>query len=278
MHGLADLQHHIVGDVHHIRDAAQTAQRQLPPHPPGRLARGDIAHIVPQIPGAKLRRLHPDAQAGIDIGALRIIRGGHVQGLIQRGSHLPGDAQNRLAVRPVGGDGDIKEIIVQPRDLADVRAGDGIPGQLQQAVDLRAGIQIIVEPQLLAGAEHAVGGLAPHGLCLDGDAAGQRGAVQSGGRMHTGIYIGCAGDDLDVPAVFAAIHLANEQMGALHGRAFLHLAHHHAPDAGGKVDELLHLKAAVKEPCLQLLGGNVDVHILLEPAERYFHGFPLLNP
>ncbi len=96
--------------------------------------------------------------------------------------------------------------------------------------------------------------------------------------MHAGINIGRAGDDLDVMAIFAAIHLADEQMRALHRCAFRYLAHHHAPDAGGKVDELLHLKAAVKEPCLQLLGGNIDVHILLEPAERYFHGFSLLNP
>ena len=106
---------------------------------------------MPQIPGTKLRRLHPDAQIRVGIFALRIIRGRHVQGLVQSGGHLPGDAQNRLAVRPVGGDGDIKEIIVQPRDLADVRAGDGVCGQIQQPVDLRAGIQVVVEPQLLRG-------------------------------------------------------------------------------------------------------------------------------
>ena len=66
---------------------------------------------------------------------------------------------------------------------ADILAGDGILRQDQQAVDIGARVQVIVQTQLFARAQHAVGLKAlPHPL-FDVDAAGQRGAVQGGGHM-----------------------------------------------------------------------------------------------
>ena len=52
VHGLADLQQHVVGDVHHVADAAQAHQRQMLLHPAGAFAGAQVAHVVGQIPGA----------------------------------------------------------------------------------------------------------------------------------------------------------------------------------------------------------------------------------
>ena len=79
-------------------------------------------------------------------------------------------------------------------------------------------------------------------------------------------------------AVVAAVHLADVQVGALLRDALGHDADDDFVDAGGKVDELLDLKAAAKEFGFQLLCGDVDVDVLFQPTERYFHGrLPPLN-
>ena len=279
MHGLADLQHDVVGNVHHVGDAAQAAQRQLTAHPAGRGARRDVVHVVADIPRAEIRRFHRDGKARVGGVGLGIVQGGHLQGLVQHGGHFPGDAQDALAVGTVGGDGDIKDIVVQPHHLLDGRAGDGVLGQVQQAVHLGAGIEVLVEAQFLAAAEHAVGFHTHQRFCLDLDPAGQRGAVQGGGGVHARVNVGRTGGDLDIVAVLAAIHLADVQVGALLRNALGDHTHNNLVDIGGQIDELLHLKATVEEFFLQLLGGDINVYILFQPAEWYFHSrLPPLNP
>ena len=108
------------------------------------------------------------------------------------------------------------------------------------------------------------------GLRLDRDAAGQGGAIQGGGGEHAGIDVGRAGDDL-LFALFTAVDLADEEMGALDLFAGEHLAHHHMGDGAAQVHQFLHLEAAAEELFLQLRGGNINIHKLFEPAERYFH-------
>ena len=158
-------------------------------------------------------------------------------------------------------------------------AGNGILGQVQQTVHLGTGIQVIVQTQFLAAAEHTVGFHAHQGLCLDLDAAGQRGAIQSGGRVHARVNVGRTGGDLDIMAVVTAIHLADVQVGTLLGHTFGNDTHDHLVNIGGQIDQFLHLKAAVKELAFQFLGGDVDLYILFQPAEWYFHSrLPPLNP
>ena len=163
----------------------------------------------------------------------------------------------------VGGDGDVKDIVVESHDLLNRRAGNGVLRQVEQTVDLRAGVKIIVQTQFLAAAEHAVGLNAHQGLGLDGDAAGQRGAVQRGGGVHTGIDIGCAGRDLDVVTIVTAVHLADVQMRSLLRDALGHNTDNDLGDLTAEVDQLLNLKAAAEELVLQLLRSDININILL---------------
>ena len=76
----------------------------------------------------------------------------------------------------------------------------------RRTVDLRAREQVIVQAQLLAGAEHTVGLDALHLAGLDPDAAGQGGAVQSGRHAVAQLHVRCTGADVDVVAILAAVH------------------------------------------------------------------------
>ena len=212
---------------------------------------------------AKVGRFHGDGQARLGGFADGVVRCGHLQRLAQHGGNLTRNAQNALAVGAVGGDGNIKNVIVKPHNILDGGAGYGVLGQVQQTVYLSAGVQVIIQTQLGAAAQHTVGLDAHKGLCLDFNAAGQRGAVQRGGRVHTGVNIGSAGGDLDIVTVIAAIHLADVQVGALLRDTLGDNADNDLADLAAEVDEFLDLKAAVKQLALQLLGGDVDIYILL---------------
>ena len=72
-------------------------------------------------------------------------------------------------------------------------------------------------------------------------------------------------------AVLAAVNLADVQMGALLRDTLGHNTDNDLGDLAAEVDQLLDLKAAAKELVLKLLRGDVDVNILLQPAEWYFH-------
>ena len=246
VHRLADFQHDIVGDIHHVGNAAQAAQGQLAAHPARRFTGGDVAHIVAQVARAQVRCFHRNAQARVLVIAHGVIGGRHFQGLVQHSGNFACNAQNALAVGTVGGDGDIKDIIIQPNNLLNGGSGHGIFGQVQQAVYLSAGVQVLVQTQFLAGAEHTVGFNAHQGLCLDLDASGQRGAVQSSGGVHTGVHIGRTGGDLNIMAIVAAVHLTDMQVGALLGHALGHNANNNLADLSAKVDEFFYFKATVE--------------------------------
>ena len=81
--------------------------------------------------------------------------------------------------------------------------------------------------------------------------------------MHTGVNIGGAGGNLNIVAVVAAIHLADVQVGALLRDTLGDNADNDLADLAAKVDEFLDFEAAVKQLALQLLGGDVDIYILL---------------
>ena len=259
VHGLAHLQQGMVGDIDHVADGAQAAQGQMALHPAGRLAHPDVADIVCHVAGAQVGGLHLHGDGGIGVANGLVIHGGHVQGLAEDGRDLPRDAQNGLAVRAVGGDGDIEDVVIQTDHRCDVGAGDAVFGQDEQAVDLRTGEQIIVQAQLLTGAEHTVGLDALHLAGLDLDAAGQGGAVQSGRHAVAQLHVRRTGADADVVAILAAVHDALGQMGAFL-RLHLHdLAHDDLADAGVQRDEFLDFKTAGEKLFFKLLCGNVNI-------------------
>ena len=272
VHRLPDLQQHVVRDVHHVADGPQPAQRQVPLHPPGALPGGDVPYAVGQVPGAQIRRLHGHLQAFIFVFAGMVVRPGHFQFLAQDGRHFPGDAEHALAVRPVRGHGDVEQVFVQPGYRLDVLPGHRVLRQVQQAVFLRTGIQVLVQPQLFSAAQHAFGGNPVQGLRLDGDPAGQGRPVQGRGRVHAGVDVRRAGYDL-LRALVAAVDLAGEQVRAFHRFAAGDLAHDDAADLRSQLFQFFHFKSAPEKLFLQLLGADVDIHVFLQPAERCNHCF-----
>ena len=152
VHGLTHFQQGVVGDIDHVADGAQATQSQVTSHPAGRLTHSDVADIVCHVAGAQVRSFHLDGDGRVRLTDSFVIHGRHVEGLAEDGRYFAGNAQNGLAIRAVCGNGDIKNVIIQADDRSNVRAGNGILRQDEQAVDLSAREQIIVQAQLLAGA------------------------------------------------------------------------------------------------------------------------------
>ena len=260
VHGLTHFQQGVVGDIHHVADGAQAAQCQMALHPAGRFAHADVADIVCHVAGAQLRCLHLDGDGSVRLADSLVVHGGHVQGHAQNSSHLAGNTQNGLAVRAVGGDRDIKDVVIQTHHRGNVGAGDRILGQDEQTVDLRTREKIIVQPQFCAGAQHTVGLHALHLAGLDGDAAGQGGTIQCGGHAIAQLHVGGTGADADLVAVSAAVHHTLGQVGALLLFHLHDLADDHLADAGIQRDELFYLEAAGEQLLLQLLCGDIDIN------------------
>ena len=261
VHGLAHFQQGVVGDIHHVADGTQAAQSQMTLHPAGRLAHTDVAHIVCHVARAQVRSFHLDGDRLVGVADGLVVHGGHVQRLVQDGGHLAGNADDGLAVRAVGGDGDIKDVVIQTHHRGNVGAGDGVLGQDQQAVHLRTREQVIIQTQLLAGAQHTVGLHALHLAGLDLDAAGQSGTIQSSGHAVAQLHVGGTGADADIVAVVAAVHHTLGQVGALLLFHLHDLADDHLADACIQRDQFFHFKTAGEELFFQFLRGDVDVYI-----------------
>ena len=123
VHRLAELEHHVVGDVDGQGDAADGGLREPAAHPP-RARRGRVE---------PLHRDHREAVAALGVGD------GHLPGGLARpgrrgdrarvaprggqaGAHLAGDPAHGQAVAAVGGDGQLDDDVVQPGDRAGGRA------------------------------------------------------------------------------------------------------------------------------------------------------------
>ena len=124
VHGLAVLQHHIVGDVHDVVDGADAHAPQPLPHPLGGGADLYVPHHPGGVPGHQVGGGSLDVQQVRQhaVGAalhLRLMEG---QGLLIGGGHLPGQADDAEAVRPVGGDLKLHHMVVGANDGLDVVA------------------------------------------------------------------------------------------------------------------------------------------------------------
>ena len=99
VHGLTQLEQDEVGDVDHVVDGAQPAQREAAAHPERRAADLDVAHIMPDVPGAEVGRLHGDVHPLTRAKAPHVVgqRDG-LHGLVQHRGDLARDAVDALAV------------------------------------------------------------------------------------------------------------------------------------------------------------------------------------
>ena len=206
VHGLAVLQHHVVGDVHDVVDGPDAGVAQPFPHPGGGGLDPDVLHEAGGVAGAEVGVLDVDVHGVRDGAAAAADLGGvELQGLAEGGAGLPGKADDAEAVGPVGGDLKLHHVVVEAQDGGDVVAGLGpVLVEDEDAVrdavrELRLlgvevgegadGVGLGVEGREIALVEVGAGGLrlrlAAAGIQLHGVAAGGLGlAGEDAGADH----------------------------------------------------------------------------------------------
>ena len=155
MHGLAVLQHDVVGDIHDVVDGPHAHGPQPLPHPLGGGADPHIAHHPGGIPGAEVR------VRGLHVQQLRQIPGaapsdrGSVegQGLVKGGGGLPGQADDGQAVGPVGGDLKLHHVVIQTRYRPDVVPGPAVLPEDEDAVRDAVGELPLLRAEVRQGAD-----------------------------------------------------------------------------------------------------------------------------
>ena len=185
---------------------------------------------------------------------------------------LARQADDAQAVRAVGGDLEVRDVVVQTEHLPDVLAHRGAPGQEQDTVLARIGHAAVRQAELLERAHHAVGRHAAQLALGDLDPAGQGGLVQRDRADladRFGRHVGRAGDDLD-GLFLAHIELADfEMVGVRMVDDGQDLAGHDVFDLRAEVVDLLDLGAGHGKPCVILLGRDAgNIGIIRKPGTR----------
>ena len=264
MHGLTQLQQHEVGDIDDVGHRAKPAQREAAAHPARRRADLDVRDVMSDIAGAERRLL--DRDGDLHVRRVRDIVGrGGLQGLFEDGGDLARHAEHALAVGTVRRHRDVKDIVVDADDGADIDADGRIVVQNEDAVDLRARIEVVGDAQFLARAEHALGRDAAQLARLDllDAALVQDGRIiERNGNDRALKDVGRSGADL-LCAVRAAVHLTDSEpvrIGVLFrlGDA----PRDDVRDVLAEVGELLHLEPAGEQLVLQFLRGDIDLYIV----------------
>ena len=268
--GTAQLEHHVVGDVHQGRNRALAATRQTVHHPLGRLHPGvDIAHDTARKTAAQIGRLDLHRQLVLQ----RHGGGREGQGFERRagqGRQLARHAIHAQAVRQVGCQLQREQRVIQVQVLAHVLAQGRIGGELQQAAG------VVVDAQLLGRAQHAkalhtaqLADLDLEGLAVF--AGWQLGA--HGGARHTDAHarIGRAANDVQQLGA-AHVDLADAQavgVGVLHG--FLDFTDHDAGEGRRHGVEFFHFQTSHGQGVGQLLGRQCRVAVFAQPGFRKLH-------
>ena len=164
MHGLAVLQHDIVGNVHDVVDGPHPHGPQTLPHPFGGGADLHVAYHPGGVPGAQLRvgglyvqQLREDAlPAPLD---LRLVE---AAGLVEGGRRLTGQANHAEAVGPVGGDLKFHHVVVQAGDFLDVVPRLAVLQQDKDAVGDAVGELLLLGVEVGQGADGAGLGVEGH--------------------------------------------------------------------------------------------------------------------
>ena len=117
MHGLAEFQHDIIGDIH---DGAQTAQSTAPQallHPQGcRCLDVDAADHAPEVLRTTLRGLHIDSKTVFNGDGLRRDLNGRYR-TAQQGTHLTRDAFYAQAITAVRSQVNLDDGVIKPQQL-----------------------------------------------------------------------------------------------------------------------------------------------------------------
>ena len=214
VHGLAVLQHDIVGDVNDVVDGADAVCSQAVTQPLGRGTDLDIGNhscgvAVAQVLCGNLhiQLLENAASVGAVDNGLVVL---HFHA--ESGGGFTGQADDGVAVGTVVGDFEINNGVVVADDQVDVIADLAIlVVQDPDAVSENAGQIVLGQAQLLEGAQHAVGLFTAELALGDVNTAGQPGIVQCCGNQIALVDVLSAGDDLH-QLFLAHVHLADEHM------------------------------------------------------------------
>jgi len=272
----ADLEHHVVGDVHGQRDRAHPRLLEAARHPVrgGRcgVEAGDLAGDEDRAAGGVLDL----DRVALAVGCGQVAVGGVVEtdAVGERG--LARDAAQRERVGAVGVDLELDDLLVEPEDVErTVAGGTGVGGKHDDAV------VVLAQTELAGRADHARRDV-PVGLaCGDLEAAGQHPAGEHHDHQVAGGEVVGAADD--------ALRLAGAVRGAdVDGAPVDRLAvllrlglhrqhstdHERAGDVGAGALDRLELEPERGQPRGEVLGRDVvgEVDVLTDPGDRGLHG------
>ncbi len=161
MHRLIQLEHDVVGRVHHIVDGSHPDRFQSPGQPGGRGRDPDSAHDRAEQPGTSLDVLgtgphstdhshvpHPPHLRNIDGGLGG--QGRETERHTERRGQLARDSLVAQEIGAIGADIEHQSVIRQRHGLQQRRPGRGVGLQLPKAV------AILSQAELTGGAEHAL--------------------------------------------------------------------------------------------------------------------------
>ena len=194
MHGLAVLQHDVVGDVHQVVDGAHTGVADPLPHPGRR--RGDlhVLHHPGGVAGAEGRIFDGDLRHVRDIAAglglhHRLME---LQLLAEGDRHFPRQTDHAQAVRPVGGDLILHHMVVPAQELCHIVAGLAVLVEDQDAVLDAVGEFLLLGVEVCQGTDGVLFGVVGHQIAFVDVLAGGHGLIAGGERafpqVHAGVF------------------------------------------------------------------------------------------
>ena len=189
VHGLAVLQHDVVGDIHDVVDGTHAHGAQPLPHPLGGGGDLHVAYHPGGVPGHQVGRrgLHVQ-QLGEHAGAAalhhRLVEG--ERGVVG-GGHLPGQADDGQAVGPVGGDLKLHYMVVGVDDGLEIVAGLAVLAEDEDAVWDAVGEFRLLGVKVVQGTVAAGLGVVGHKVaCVQVGAGGVR-ADRAGSDVRAGV-------------------------------------------------------------------------------------------
>ena len=270
---LADFEHHEVGYINHVADAAYADLFQHRPKPVR--ARTDLHAFqnARRVTRAKPGVVNPHHDRLFAVGfGLRIPEFRHPQRFARQRRYFPGDADDAVPIRTVRRDFEIIHHV--PRCAVEIFrkrfAQRRIGWENQEAVHL------VGQAQFLGRTHHALTGDAEHFSFLDDERfflAGlqrQREVRQDQRHLVAGVVVLCAADDRSLaPAV---IDLADRQLVRSGHFVFGEdLGDDDAFKLASDFPDAFDLEAEHGEPLGQDLGRPVEINVLFEPVKGDFH-------
>ena len=265
MHRLTQLQHHVVGHVHHRADRAHAGATQPLGHPQRRASgRIDTLDNAPQV----TRRIFAGPQADAPAGSAgnRSCRDGRQRGhTAEQGGHVVSQSMQAQAIRAVGRDAQLDTGIRQPEIIRQREAHRRLCRQLEQA----RGVGI--DTQLAGRAQHAKRLHTTQPGWLDRHVARQHRAHHCQWHLDANTRIGRTADDLQ-QARLTGIHHAYLQairFGMPRGRN--DLRNHDLAQRIAQRGDFLDLQAGHGQGARQRIAIGADLDQFAQPILGKFH-------